>query len=82
MAEVTPSGWTVDTLLELMNERDRRYEQRFIAQEKAMELALVERREQIGRLAQSHAALERDIATLRSEVRQANNMREYLKEKT
>lgn len=33
------SGWTVDTLLALMNERDKRYEQNRIAVEKALELA-------------------------------------------
>jgi hypothetical protein len=29
-------GWTVGTLLQLMNERDRRYEQRFSSQEEAV----------------------------------------------
>lgn len=42
--EAEVSGWTVDTLhaylQRLMNERDTRYEQRFIAQEKASEAAI------------------------------------------
>jgi len=29
-------GWTVGTLLQLMNERDKRYEQRFASQEEAV----------------------------------------------
>ena len=33
------SGWTVDTLRALMDERDKRYMERFIAQEKAIEVA-------------------------------------------
>jgi hypothetical protein len=33
-------GWTVDTLLSLMNERDQRYDQRFVAQEKAVTVAI------------------------------------------
>jgi hypothetical protein len=36
VAEEPKGGWTVETLLELMNERDKRYEQRFQAQEKAI----------------------------------------------
>jgi hypothetical protein len=39
------SGWTVDTLrshvLEVIGEHDRRYEQRFLAQESAVQAALV-----------------------------------------
>jgi len=35
------SGWTVDTLHALMNERDVRYEQRFQAQQKALQDALL-----------------------------------------
>ncbi len=33
------NGWNVGTLLELMNERDKRYEQRFAAQESAIAAA-------------------------------------------
>ena len=33
------SGWTVDTILALMNERDLRYAQRFSEQEKALAVA-------------------------------------------
>ncbi len=32
------SDWTINTLLELMNERDRRYEERFIASETARKI--------------------------------------------
>ena len=35
------SGWTVDTLHALMNERDIRYQQRFEAQQKALQDALL-----------------------------------------
>lgn len=42
--EQTPSGWTVDTglahLQMAIDEADRRYEQRFVAQEKAVAFAL------------------------------------------
>ena len=38
--EQAPSGLTVDTLKLLMDERDRRYEQRFAASEKAVDKAL------------------------------------------
>lgn len=37
--EQNVSAWTPDTLLELMNERDRRYGERFAAQEKAIAVA-------------------------------------------
>ena len=43
-SETRPSGWTVDTLREhvlaMMDERDRRYAERFAAQEKAVNVAL------------------------------------------
>lgn len=37
---MTTGGWNVDTLLELMNERASRYEERFVAQEKAVNAQL------------------------------------------
>lgn len=62
-----PSGFTVDTLQTLvnsvLNERDRRYEQRFIAQEQAVKLALdrvdKEFHEHLAQVrAETHAALD------------------------
>ena len=45
------SGWTVDTLRahvrDLIEERDRRYNERFIAQEKAVEAALTSAKEAV-----------------------------------
>lgn len=40
MEKRNSSGWTVETLLELMNERDTRYNQRFEGQEKAVAVAI------------------------------------------
>lgn len=33
------NGWTVNTLLELMNERDKRYNERFLSQQEAIKVA-------------------------------------------
>lgn len=73
-----PSGFTVDTLHSLMNavlnERDRRYEQRFAAQEQAVSLALTrvdkEFHEHLAQVrTETHAALEAaDKAITKSET--------------
>jgi hypothetical protein len=36
---MSDGGWTLDTLKELMDERDKRYEQRFISSQKAIDEA-------------------------------------------
>lgn len=53
MTAESPSGWTVDTLradvLGRLNELDKRYEQRFIAQEKAVVAALQAAKEAVNK---------------------------------
>lgn len=39
MASAPESIWNVESLRELMRETDRRYEERFVAQERAVEIA-------------------------------------------
>lgn len=51
------SGWTVDTLRALMDERDRRYGERFKAQEKAVDNVAKETKEKFASVNEFRGAL-------------------------
>ncbi|HXJ37752.1 MAG TPA: hypothetical protein VNH18_00665, partial [Bryobacteraceae bacterium] len=57
------SGWTVDTLHALMNEREVRYEQRFQAQQKALQDALLAAEKAV-----STAMASADRAVMKAEI--------------
>jgi DNA-directed RNA polymerase subunit K/omega len=63
----------------LLAEIDKRYEQRFVAQERAMELALEARNAQIASLVIAHNNLEKELVSIRAEMRQLGNFHEFLK---